>query len=557
MLSLPPPGERARAGSLPPSARRSADHGRALRAADKLGLRLAKKLVQRPLMSVWDAVQSDEKHVNVTVVDACATEAERARILAAASALRVLAGTTYLQNIHTVADAAEAFVSDPCANGSAADLLVLRWPVRERIAFVLRVCEALEALHGAGLVHGALCPENVLLDDELAPVLSEIGMVSLADSLEGDREGFFGYGSYASPEAQDGAALTAQSDVFSAGRLLAFLVTEREPDLASAGDLEAKGAPLATVYRKATATAPSERHAGVPELRADLERVRSELAATVAPTRLTLPGPARAQSVAAPARAKSTRAAGFQPDVPLDKEMTRSRPGLAALGLLLAAGALVPAYFVPLGDSLSLGLVLFVAIGLALATFMVPMSSARWRVLLVLGIVLVGFVGQPVARVATAGAWRRMHRPTPAGREAAVAVVRSGTKELSGANLAGADLSRLDLGWADLTGADLSGADLSRSVLVNARLDQANLAGALLDRADLSGVDLAGVRGLETAKCERSTMLPGGWDCIEGKPAKSKPAEAAEPAPGLGLAPAITPAPEPLAPPSAGPAQAP
>jgi hypothetical protein len=551
MLSLPPPGERARAGSLPPSARRSADHGRALRAADELGLRLAKKLVQRPLMSVWDAVQSDEKHVNVTVVDACATEGERARILAAANALTVLAGTDGIQNIQGVVEAAEAFVSDPCTNGSAADLLVLRWPMRERLGFVLRVCEALASLHRAGIFHGGLCPENVLLDDELAPVLSEIGMVSLADSLEGDREGFFGYGSYASPEAQDGATVGAQSDVFSVGRLLAFLVTEREPDERSASDLEAKAAPLAAVYRKATATDAVARHADILDLRAELERIRSELGATMSPARATLPGP-RPASVAAPARARSTRAAGFQPEVPLDKEVTRSRPKLAVLGLLLAAGALVPAYFVPLGDSLSLGLVLFVAIGLALATFMVPMSSPRWRVLSIAGIVLVGFVGQPVPRVATAGAWRRMHRSSPAGREAAVAVVRSGTKELAGANLAGADLSRLDLGWADLTGADLAGADLSRSVLVNARLDQANLAGAVLDRADLSGVDLAGVRGIETAKCERGTMLPGGWDCLEGKPTKNKPPEA-EPAPGLGLAPTLTPTPTPDAPAASAP----
>jgi serine/threonine protein kinase len=338
MLSLPPPGERARAGSLPPTARRSADHGRALRAADELGLRLAKKLVQRPLMSVWDAVQSDEKHVTLTVVDACATEGERKRILAAASSLKVLAGTEGVQSLHTVAEPVEAFVADACQSGTAADLVVLRWPLRERIAFVVKVCEALEAIHAAGLVHGGLCPDNVLLDDGLGPVLSEIGMVSLAESLEGDREGFFGYGGYASPEAQDGAALDARSDVFSVGRLFAFLLTEHEPDDATERELTEKSPALTAIYRRATAASPADRPDDATMLRADLERLRGEALATApAPVRHTLPRMPKF-SAAAPSRASVGAPAPVQerpaPAVPVHKPPVPAVEGGSRVRLL-------------------------------------------------------------------------------------------------------------------------------------------------------------------------------------------------------------------------------
>ncbi len=304
-------------------------------------------------MSVWDAVQSDEKHVMVTVVDACATEGERKRILSAASSLVVLAGTEGVQSLHTVAEAAEAFASDAYANGSAADLLVLRWPLRERIAFVSKVCDALEAIHGAGLVHGALCPENVLLDDALGPVLSEIGMVSLADSLEGDREGFFGYGGYASPEAQDGVALDQRSDVFSAARLLAFLVTEREPDPTTETELAEKVGSLAAVYRKATALAPLQRHADVAELRDDLERVRGEAVAMTPTVPRRLPGarphgegaPPRATAAAVPAREKDAGGAAHKAGAPLEgKGVSRARPLLAALAIVVVVAALLAAY---------------------------------------------------------------------------------------------------------------------------------------------------------------------------------------------------------------------
>ena len=267
-------------------------------------------------MSVWDAVQSDEKHVTVTVVDSCATDAERTRILSAATSLLALAGTDGVQSLHTVTEATEAFVADSCVSGTSADLLVLRWPLRERVAFVVKVCDALEAVHSAGLVHGGLCPDNVLLDDELGPVLTEIGMVSLAESLEGDREGFFGYGGYASPEAQEGGALDARSDVFSAARLLAFLLLEREPDDATARELGEKSQTLGALYRRATATSPGDRYDTIVALRAELQRVRGEgLATAPAPTRShTLPRVPKF-SAASPAR-PSTRA----PEAPVPEK---------------------------------------------------------------------------------------------------------------------------------------------------------------------------------------------------------------------------------------------
>ena len=68
--------------------------------------------------------------------------------------------------------------------------------------------------------------------------------------------------------------------------------------------------------------------------------------------------------------------------------------------------------------------------------------------------------------------------------------LRSGVRDLFGADLSGADLSGMDLSDVDLSYANLAGANLSGTKLRDAYLCGANFTGAKLREADLSGADL-------------------------------------------------------------------
>ncbi len=515
----------ARIESFPAPVHRSAEHARALAAAERLGLRLAKKVAQRPLMSVWDGVREDGKHVALKIVDTGATDSERARILAAASLVRRIDAPGVIK-IHDVDEEAQAYVADLWAGGTAADLFLLRWSLIRLVQFIGRVCDALEAVHAVGHVHGSLAPENVLLDHDFAPVLYEVGMVSISESLAGDRDNFFGYGAYASPEAQEGKTVDPRSDVFSAGRLLAYLALEREPDDTSAEQLGTKSVGLASVFRKATAAKPDDRHASVAELRADLESLRGELgrvqpAGLVASTPQSAPLPRRDRMQAPPLELERDR----------DKRQVvapRARPGLAIAGLATVVCALAAAWIVPLASSV-LVVTMLVAAGAMATTFAFQNRKLRFGFMAIALVVVV--VVQPVQLFALSGARQQLHRASPAGQAALSALLKNGEMEFNGANLSGANLSGLELQMAEFTGANLTGANLAKANLALATLDNADLTRALLFDANLAGIDLSSVRGITSAKCNAGTLFFGGWSCVGESPVRPGGTPPGEPQP--------------------------
>jgi len=339
---------------------------RAVAAANALDVRLLKKFAQRPLMSVWegevdqpgeiDEVVPKRKRVALTVVDASGTPEERKRVLQAARALVAIyegAGESPdaagVQRIYRVADEADAFVSDLCSTGTAADLSVLRWQMSRKLEFARKVAASIATMNAAGLVHGCMCPENVRLDDEFGPVMTEAAMVSIAESLEGDRENFFGYGAYAAPEACEPGPIDARADVYSLGRLLVFLVLDREPaategDTADADldEVAAKVPGLVPIIRRATKAKPAERYAGMADVQAELERCVREYAP---PERDSITSGRRTGSANNPAIAAAQAAAGRRtgpgtnPAVAAAQAAAGRRTGSAANPAIAAAQA--------------------------------------------------------------------------------------------------------------------------------------------------------------------------------------------------------------------------
>jgi tetratricopeptide (TPR) repeat protein len=96
---------------------------------------------------------------------------------------------------------------------------------------MLGLCEALAYLHGEGVVHRDLKPDNVLLVDG-APVLVDFGIAASMANREGRdtlpieaEEGIAGTRRYMSPDQLRGKEVDARSDLYSLGCLMFELLT--------------------------------------------------------------------------------------------------------------------------------------------------------------------------------------------------------------------------------------------------------------------------------------------------------------------------------------------
>lgn len=95
----------------------------------------------------------------------------------------------------------------------------------EATPIAIDLCRALGAVHAAGLLHRDIKPQNVMRDRDNRIVLMDFGAGQHADAAPT----LAGTPLYLSPEILDGGAPTPQSDVYSLGVLLHYLVTGAYP----------------------------------------------------------------------------------------------------------------------------------------------------------------------------------------------------------------------------------------------------------------------------------------------------------------------------------------
>jgi alkyl hydroperoxide reductase subunit AhpC len=107
------------------------------------------------------------------------------------------------------------------------------WPLDELLAISRQIAAGMAAAHDAGIIHGDLKPENIMVNDErvvkildfgLARRLRRLRAVNLSETdelgmAEGS-EGLFGTPRYLAPEQTRGEPATFASDVFSLGVVL-------------------------------------------------------------------------------------------------------------------------------------------------------------------------------------------------------------------------------------------------------------------------------------------------------------------------------------------------
>ena len=148
-----------------------------------------------------------------------------------------------------------------------------RLPVAEAIRITVGLCDALDHLHGQGLVHRDVKPGNVIFVHG-QPKLADLGLIS----GEGDSTSAVGTQGYHAPEGSRGP----KADLFSLGKVLYEMATgcdrqdfpELPPDFPSFTDAKSLLA-LNPVLTKACAANPANRYPNAGRFKRDLQLLQS------------------------------------------------------------------------------------------------------------------------------------------------------------------------------------------------------------------------------------------------------------------------------------------
>lgn len=140
--------------------------------------------------------------------------------------------------------------------------------LKERVALLLKVAEAVQYAHDRGILHRDLKPSNILMDRNDEPCVADFGLAKIQEADAGITldQSVIGSPSYMAPEqaASDGAEITTAADVYSLGAILYELLTGHPPFLADNA--------FETIrrVREESPVAPRQRN---PELPRDLDSV--------------------------------------------------------------------------------------------------------------------------------------------------------------------------------------------------------------------------------------------------------------------------------------------
>ena len=178
--------------------------------------------------------------------------------------------------------------------GSVATLIGDVGPLPEPWVATLvdQVLQALEAVHGAGVVHRDVKPANLLLHPtgSGAPhlLLTDFGIAAhAADPRLTSASQVLGTPGYMAPEQLHGADPHPTQDIYAVGMVGLEMLTAQRPARSVDGDVVAPGAtgPLADLLRRATALDPRERPGSAAEMRSLLAatEVRAPAEGTEAP----------------------------------------------------------------------------------------------------------------------------------------------------------------------------------------------------------------------------------------------------------------------------------
>ncbi len=117
-------------------------------------------------------------------------------------------------------------VMEFASGGSLSDRLKAEGPFRwdDAVRWVLPICGAVEHAHDQGIRHRDIKPQNILISDHGAPLLSDFGIAGLSAGTETITRKAKLSLSYASPDQIDGRELDDSTDIYSLGATLYTLI---------------------------------------------------------------------------------------------------------------------------------------------------------------------------------------------------------------------------------------------------------------------------------------------------------------------------------------------
>lgn len=103
--------------------------------------------------------------------------------------------------------------------------------MRHAAPIMLQLLSALKYLHSLGIVHHDLKPENIFLRPGLIVKLGDFGFSELVDNDGNSSIGVDGTLHYLAPEVLEGYPYRFESDIWSVGLILYFLLEHSHPFL--------------------------------------------------------------------------------------------------------------------------------------------------------------------------------------------------------------------------------------------------------------------------------------------------------------------------------------
>ncbi len=180
------------------------------------------------------------------------------------------------------------------AGGTLRDKLGKPLPYNESARLLEPIADALAYAHAHGIIHRDVKPSNILISESGKPMLSDFGIAKLlvSDKASGLTTTGTGMGTpeYMAPEQVRGKAVDGHADIYSLGVVYYEMITGRTPyegdtPMAVAAAQAADPLPppgkfvpdlppaVEAILLKALAKQPEDRHADMPALHKDLEKL--------------------------------------------------------------------------------------------------------------------------------------------------------------------------------------------------------------------------------------------------------------------------------------------